>query len=231
MSQSALPNKLPAFGIELQDEVRYTNAIPAVINAFTSQYVHVPKSELDEAQLRQLEEHEISQGPLSVLQQAVRNHTQVLVSLRNNKKLLARVKAFDRHSNMACISLTRRRVLTQAVGAGKCKRGTVIVTVLLSRMLKHIIRCGQKFPKGRTKSLSTRIGLSARCSCGESITNMRYQLLIQESTSGDSVILSKCFLLAERASLIPLKYFVTRHNYRAHLSYCCTRLEINEYHQ
>ncbi|KAJ3567358.1 hypothetical protein NP233_g6416 [Leucocoprinus birnbaumii] len=44
-----------------------------------SQYVHVPKSELDEAQLRQLEEHEISQGPL---------------------KLLARVKAFDRHSNM-----------------------------------------------------------------------------------------------------------------------------------
>lgn len=62
--------------------------------------MHVPKSELDEAQLRQLEEHEISQGPLSVLQQSVRNHTQVLISLRNNKKLLARVKAFDRHSNM-----------------------------------------------------------------------------------------------------------------------------------
>jgi hypothetical protein len=66
-----------------------------------SQYVHVPKSELDEAQLRALEEHEISQGPLSVLQQAVRNHAQILISLRNNKKLLARVKAFDRHSNMA----------------------------------------------------------------------------------------------------------------------------------
>lgn len=67
-----------------------------------SQYVHVAKSELDEAQLRQLEEHEISQGPLSVLQQAVRNHAQVLISLRNDKKLLARVKAFDRHSNMVC---------------------------------------------------------------------------------------------------------------------------------
>ncbi|KAJ3753288.1 hypothetical protein EV360DRAFT_97076 [Lentinula raphanica] len=65
-----------------------------------SQYVHVPKYELDEAQLRQLEEHEISQGPLSVLQQAVRNHAQVLISLRNDKKLLARVKAFDRHCNM-----------------------------------------------------------------------------------------------------------------------------------
>jgi small nuclear ribonucleoprotein D2 len=69
-----------------------------------SQYIHVPKSELDEAQLRQLEEHEISQGPLSVLQQSVRNHTQVLISLRNNKKLLARVKAFDRHSNMVTFS-------------------------------------------------------------------------------------------------------------------------------
>lgn len=65
--------------------------------------MHVPKSDLDEAQLRQLEEHEISQGPLSVLQQAVRNHAQVLISLRNDKKLLARVKAFDRHSNMASV--------------------------------------------------------------------------------------------------------------------------------
>lgn len=74
-----------------------------------SQYVHVPKSELDEAQLRQLEEHEISQGPLSVLQQAVRNHAQVLISLRNNKKLLARVKAFDRHSNMVSEWCQRRR--------------------------------------------------------------------------------------------------------------------------
>jgi small nuclear ribonucleoprotein D2 len=67
---------------------------------FLSQYTHVPRSELSEAEIRQLEEHEISQGPLSVLQQSVRNHTQVLISLRNNKKLLARVKAFDRHSNM-----------------------------------------------------------------------------------------------------------------------------------
>ncbi|KAF8328162.1 Sm-like ribonucleoprotein [Cantharellus anzutake] len=65
-----------------------------------SQYANVPRSELDEAQIRALEEHEISQGPLSVLQQAVRNNTQILISLRNNKKLLARVKAFDRHSNM-----------------------------------------------------------------------------------------------------------------------------------
>lgn len=66
----------------------------------TSQYASVPKSELDEAQIRELEEWEISQGPLSVLQQAVRNNGQILISLRNNKKLLGRVKAFDRHANM-----------------------------------------------------------------------------------------------------------------------------------
>ena len=84
----------------------------------------MPKSELDEAQLRQLEEHEISQGPLSVLQQAVRNHTQVLISLRNNKKLLARVKAFDRHSNMVCTRslLCEGLILTSArfAGAREC---------------------------------------------------------------------------------------------------------------
>ncbi|KAN0063885.1 mRNA splicing protein [Thecaphora frezii] len=65
-----------------------------------SQYLNTPKSELTEVQIRELEQYEISQGPLSVLQQSVRNHTQILISLRNNKKLLARVKAFDRHSNM-----------------------------------------------------------------------------------------------------------------------------------
>ena len=84
-----------------------------------SQYVHVPKSELDEAQLRALEEHEISQGPLSVLQQAVRNHTQVLISLRNNKKLLARVKAFDRHSNMVSSSYPYRlHVVSRVLAKG-----------------------------------------------------------------------------------------------------------------
>ena len=58
------------------------------------------KSELTEEEIRKLEEQEISQGPLSVLLQAVRNHHPILISTRNNKKLLARVKAFDRHQNM-----------------------------------------------------------------------------------------------------------------------------------
>lgn len=47
-----------------------------------------------------MEEYEFNHGPLSVLQNAVHDHTPVLISCRNNKKLLARVKAFDRHSNL-----------------------------------------------------------------------------------------------------------------------------------
>lgn len=65
-----------------------------------AEFLNTPNSELDEQQIRLKEEFQISQGPLSVLQSSVRNHTQILISLRNNKKLLARVKAFDRHSNM-----------------------------------------------------------------------------------------------------------------------------------
>ena len=68
-----------------------------------SQLANMSKSDMDEGQIKELEEQEISQGPLSVLQQSVRNNTQVLISLRNNKKLLARVKAFDRHANMVSL--------------------------------------------------------------------------------------------------------------------------------
>eukprot|EP00762_Andalucia_godoyi_P007930 ANDGO_01218.mRNA.1 putative small nuclear ribonucleoprotein Sm D2 len=42
-------------------------------------------------------EHE---GPLSVLVESVKSQAPVLVSCRNNKKLLGRLRAFDRHFNM-----------------------------------------------------------------------------------------------------------------------------------
>nr|KJB53492.1 hypothetical protein B456_009G328400 [Gossypium raimondii] len=46
------------------------------------------------------EEEEFNTGPLSVLMMSVKNNTQVLINCRNNKKLLGRVRAFDRHCNM-----------------------------------------------------------------------------------------------------------------------------------
>ena len=46
------------------------------------------------------EQEEFSTGPLSILKDSVKNNTQVLIKCRNNKELLGRVKAFDRHCNM-----------------------------------------------------------------------------------------------------------------------------------
>ena len=63
---------------------------------------HVAHADIacSEYEVAQVEEHELTTGPLSILQTAVRSRTQVLISCRNNRKLLARVKAFDRHCNM-----------------------------------------------------------------------------------------------------------------------------------
>ena len=39
-------------------------------------------------------------GPLSVLVSEIKTNSQVLINCRNNRKLLGRVKAFDRHLNL-----------------------------------------------------------------------------------------------------------------------------------
>eukprot|EP00735_Rhodelphis_limneticus_P001852 TRINITY_DN1255_c0_g1::TRINITY_DN1255_c0_g1_i1::g.26843::m.26843 TRINITY_DN1255_c0_g1::TRINITY_DN1255_c0_g1_i1::g.26843 ORF type:complete len:118 (-),score=21.51,sp/Q18786/SMD2_CAEEL/72.64/9e-43,LSM/PF01423.17/5.9e-18 TRINITY_DN1255_c0_g1_i1:120-437(-) len=46
------------------------------------------------------QEETFAQGPLSVLTESVKTNSQVLINCRNNRKILARVKAFDRHCNM-----------------------------------------------------------------------------------------------------------------------------------
>mmetsp|Transcript_71164 Transcript_71164/g.224981 ORF Transcript_71164/g.224981 Transcript_71164/m.224981 type:complete len:106 (+) Transcript_71164:164-481(+) len=53
-----------------------------------------------DAEREKKEEEEFATGPLSVLTASVKANTQVLINCRNNKKLLGRVKAFDRHCNM-----------------------------------------------------------------------------------------------------------------------------------
>ena len=66
------------------------------IYVFHSQYTTGPQT-IDELQQR---ESEYLRGPLSVLYNSVQQNTQVLINCRNNRKLLGRVKAFDRHCNM-----------------------------------------------------------------------------------------------------------------------------------
>lgn len=70
-----------------------------------AELVNTPRKELSEAELQELEDHETQFGPLNVLQRAVDEGTQVVISLRNNKKLLARVKAYDRHANMILVNI------------------------------------------------------------------------------------------------------------------------------
>ena len=50
--------------------------------------------------LEKKEEELFRTGPLSVLTTSVKTNSQVLINCRNNRKLLGRVKAFDRHCNM-----------------------------------------------------------------------------------------------------------------------------------
>ena len=46
------------------------------------------------------QEDNFATGPFSLLVRASKANIQVLIALRNNKKLLCKVKAFDRHMNM-----------------------------------------------------------------------------------------------------------------------------------
>eukprot|EP00051_Salpingoeca_urceolata_P027343 m.481084 g.481084 ORF g.481084 m.481084 type:complete len:129 (+) comp22039_c0_seq1:244-630(+) len=80
-----------------------------------------PKSELTMEELEQLEKEEFEKGPMSVLTQSVKNNTQVLIFCRNNKKLLARVKAFDRHCNLVLENVKEMWTETPKTGKGKKK--------------------------------------------------------------------------------------------------------------
>eukprot|EP00389_Voromonas_pontica_P007276 GDKH01010972.1.p2 GENE.GDKH01010972.1~~GDKH01010972.1.p2 ORF type:complete len:108 (-),score=23.67 GDKH01010972.1:84-407(-) len=60
------------------------------------------------------------EGPLSVLYRSVKDNSQVLINCRNNRKLLGRVKAFDRHFNMVLENVREMWVET-VKGAGKKK--------------------------------------------------------------------------------------------------------------
>ncbi|KAI9348426.1 hypothetical protein DFJ73DRAFT_790012 [Zopfochytrium polystomum] len=79
-----------------------------------------PRSEMTEEELRLLEEQEFQNGPLSVLTQSVKNNTQILINCRNNRKLLARVKAFDRHCNMVLENV--KEMWTEVPKSGKGKK-------------------------------------------------------------------------------------------------------------
>ena len=58
------------------------------------------ESEEDKNKKEKTEEEILSEGPLSLLKEAVRTNSQILIYCRNNRKLLGRIRAFDRHMNI-----------------------------------------------------------------------------------------------------------------------------------
>uniref|UniRef100_A0A182QG64 Probable small nuclear ribonucleoprotein Sm D2 n=1 Tax=Anopheles farauti TaxID=69004 RepID=A0A182QG64_9DIPT len=93
-----------------------------------------PKSELTPEELARQEEEEFNTGPLSVLTQSVKNNTQVLINCRNNKKLLGRVKAFDRHCNMVLENVKEMWTEIPRTGKGKKKVKPVNKDRFISKM-------------------------------------------------------------------------------------------------
>ncbi|KAK6296027.1 hypothetical protein J4Q44_G00337400 [Coregonus suidteri] len=93
-----------------------------------------PKSEMTAEELQKREEEEFNTGPLSVLTQSVKNNTQVLVNCRNNKKLLGRVKAFDRHCNMVLENVKEMWTEVPKSGKGKKKSKPVNKDRYISKM-------------------------------------------------------------------------------------------------
>ena len=86
-----------------------------------SALMNKPKSEMTPEELEKREEEEFNTGPLSVLTQSVKNNTQVLINCRNNKKLLGRVKAFDRHCNMVLEGVKEMWTELPRTGKGNAK--------------------------------------------------------------------------------------------------------------
>lgn len=101
---------------------------------YTMSLLNKPKSEMTPEELQKREEEEFNTGPLSVLTQSVKNNTQVLINCRNNKKLLGRVKAFDRHCNMVLENVKEMWTEVPKSGKGKKKSKPVNKDRYISKM-------------------------------------------------------------------------------------------------
>lgn len=102
-----------------------------------SEFIDRPRSELTELELEKLEEFEFANGPFSLLQTAVNKNTPVVISCRNNHKLIAKVKAFDRHCNMILESV--KELWTESV---KNSKGKTIKTMSKERFVSKMFLRG-----------------------------------------------------------------------------------------
>merc|ERR1712142_494479 len=92
------------------------------------------RSDMTPEELSALEKEEFATGPLRILNESVTNNTQVLINCRNNKKLLGRVKAFDRHFNMVLESVQELWVEKPKTAKGQKKAQPVNKERYISKM-------------------------------------------------------------------------------------------------
>merc|ERR1711890_46184 len=92
------------------------------------------KADLTPEEREAKEKEEFNTGPLKVLTDSVKNNTQVLINCRNNKKLLGRVKAFDRHCNMVLEGVKEMWTELPKTGKGKKKAKPVNKDRFISKM-------------------------------------------------------------------------------------------------
>ncbi|KAL7581056.1 hypothetical protein ACA910_005859 [Epithemia clementina (nom. ined.)] len=68
---------------------------------------------------------DLKSGPFSVLFKAVQGNSQVLINLRNNHKLLGRVKAYDRHMNLLLEDVKEMWTEVSKGGKGRARGNAV----------------------------------------------------------------------------------------------------------
>ncbi|GMQ00139.1 hypothetical protein CsSME_00047350 [Camellia sinensis var. sinensis] len=112
---------------------------------------------MEEDATAKTEEEEFSTGPLSVLMMSVKNNTQVLINCRNNKKLLGRVRAFDRHCNMVLENVREMWTEVPKTGKGKKKAHPVNKDRFISKMFLRgdsviIVLRNPKYTRQRCKN-------------------------------------------------------------------------------
>lgn len=70
------------------------------------------------------QEATLEDGPMALLVKSIKTNCQVLINCRNNRKILGRVRAFDRHMNVVLENV--REMWTEVPRGGKGKKATPI---------------------------------------------------------------------------------------------------------
>lgn len=92
---------------------------------------------MTELELQKLEEFEFAHGPMSLIKSAVDDDTPIVISCRNNHKLIGKVRAFDRHCNLILENV--KELWTEPI---KNAKGKTIKSVLKERFVAKLFLRG-----------------------------------------------------------------------------------------